>query len=317
MGVGNVRFVCKQGGAEDIVVVPGSKWVFASARDGIRLINIHDRTTTQAFPTEKSHLQLDAKTYNSCPGPVDPVVEPMYRSHGLSLLPGANNLHRLFVVHHGSRESIEIFQADARGETPTLTWIGCAIAPMPIGLNAVVGLADGGFITTNFLARGGSRPSMMAGTLNGEAWEWHTATGWQKVPGSDASGANGIEVSKDGKWIYMSCWGGRQFIRVSRGQTPITKNIVPMDFRLDNLRWAPDGWLFAAGEVEPGTDDPPAITSWQVVKINPDTLKVNQIMRHPDLEFPGFVRSSVAIQLGKELWVGSARGDRILVFPFE
>ena len=34
---------------------------------------------------------------------------------------------------------------------------------------------------------------------NGELWEWHTASGWQKVPGSESSGANGIEISPDGR----------------------------------------------------------------------------------------------------------------------
>jgi len=54
------------------------------------------------------------------------------------------------VMAEENREWIEVFEFDARGKAPTLTWIGCAIAPDPIGLNSVVGLPDGGFITTNF-----------------------------------------------------------------------------------------------------------------------------------------------------------------------
>jgi hypothetical protein len=36
---------------------------------------------------------------------------------------------------------------------------------------------------------------MAAGEKNGELWEWHPRIGWTIVPGSEASGANGIEIS--------------------------------------------------------------------------------------------------------------------------
>ena len=66
------------------------------------------------------------------------------------------------------------------------------------------------------------------------------------IPGSEASGPNGLEISKDGKWLYVAVWGGQAFIRLSRGQTSVKRDVVPIGFRVDNLRWAPDGSLFAA-----------------------------------------------------------------------
>jgi len=71
-------------------------------------------------------------------------------AHGLFLRPGTNAVHTLYVVHHGNRESIEVFELDARATPPALTWVGCAVAPDPIGLNSVVALPDGGFAATNF-----------------------------------------------------------------------------------------------------------------------------------------------------------------------
>ena len=50
-----------------------------------------------------------------------------------------------------------------------------------------------------------------------------------------------------------------------------------------------------------------------VVKINPDSLKVQEIIRHPNT--PEFGSGTVALQVGKEIWVGSFRGDRLAVFP--
>src|ERR1700740_2963137 len=189
---GNVGFVCNQAGPEDLFLVPGGEWVLSSgmvANGAIRLISVRDKTTTVLFPTDSSKARPDTKTYNSCPGPVDPAEKEKFRAHGIYLRAGKNSVHTLYVVHHGNRESIEVFEFDARTKAPTLTWIGCAIAPDPIGLNSVVGLPDGGFITTNFLPRGtdaAARERMMAGGINGEVWEWHPGPGWRKGPGAEA-----------------------------------------------------------------------------------------------------------------------------------
>ena len=147
-----------------------------------------------------------------------------------------------------------------------------------------------------------------SGQNNREVWEWHTSTGWKIVPGSEAAGPNGLEISKDGKWLYIGGWGSQSFIRLSRGQTPVKRDSVPVGFRLDNLRWAPDGALLAAGQG--GTA--PSQTS-NVVKVNPATLKFQELVRHPNID--GFGVTTVAIQVAKELWLGSVRGDRIAIFP--
>src|SRR4030095_3658518 len=209
---GDVQFVCGQNGPEDLVVVPGAQWVIASSyggSGGIFLIRASDRSVTLAYPGSAPKERLDAKTYAKCPGPPDAAFKAKFITHGLSIQPGNNSVHRLFVVAHGGRESVEVFEVDARQSTPTLTWIGCAVAPDPVGLNSVRGLEGGGFIATIFLARGiepAARQKMMEGEKNGELWEWHTASGWQKIPGSEAAGANGIEISKDGKWFYVAAW---------------------------------------------------------------------------------------------------------------
>jgi hypothetical protein len=311
--IGEIRFICDQVGPEDLVLVPGSNWVLASgmaANGAIRLVNLRTKATTVLFPIAAAKERLDKKTYDSCPGPIGLEGEK-FRAHGLYLRPGANAVHTLYVVHHGDRESIEVFEFDARPKVPVLTWIGCAVAPDPVGLNSVVGLADGGFITTNFFPRGAdaaARTRMMAGEINGQVWEWHPKTGWKIVPGSEAAGPNGIEISKDGKWLYVGGWGTQSVIRLSRGQTPVKKDTVAVGFRVDNLRWAPDGTLLAAGQG--GTA--PSQTS-NVAKVDPATLKFKELVHHPDID--GFGVTTVAIQIGKELWLGSVRGDRIAIFP--
>jgi hypothetical protein len=315
--LGNVQFICGVIGPEDLVVVPGSEWVVASgdaAGGAIKAIHVRDRTTTVLFPTAPPLQRLDANTYDSCPGPIDAEEKDRFRAHGLYLRPGGSALHTLYVVHHGTRESIEVFELDLRGKAPTATWIGCAVAPEPVGLNSVVGLPDGGFASTNFQPRGAARgrANMQAGEKNGELWEWHTRVGWKIVPGSEAAGANGIEISKDGKWFYMGGWGSQTFIRMSRGQSPFKRDEIPVGFRLDNIRWAPDGSLLAAGQEPPPTGANTMVTS-RVVKIDPNTLKVQDVIRYPFNDVFNF--ATVAIQVGKEIWVGSVRGEKVARFP--
>ena len=303
--VTGVTLVCGQQGPEDLYALPGGQWVVAGAytgTGGLNLIRVSDRSSTRWYPSETARREYDAKSYPGCPGPPDAAPNARFTTHGLWLEPGSGNNRRLYVVGHGSRESVEVFTVNMSG-SPTLTWIGCAIAPDPIGLNSVLGLPDGGFIASNFLPRGlapAETQKMFGGEKNGELWEWHATGGWQKVPGSEASGANGLEMSDDGKMLYVAAWGSQSFFRLSRGKTPVERQEIPLGFRVDNLHRARDGSLLAVGQGQ-GTSD--------VVKIDPKTLAVTKVLqRRDDASFRG---GTVAAEVGDRLWVGSFSGDRI------
>lgn len=303
------NYICGQQGPEDLVLL-GPDWAVASAyagTGGVTLIRIADRMSYTAYPADAAGEQLDASTYADCPGPPD---ASSFTTHGVYVPPGAGPEHRLFVVGHGARESIEVFTVDTRGAMPAVTWVGCVIAPEPIGLNSVRALPDGGFITTNFNPRGVPMTAMMNGTRNGELWEWHPDTGWEEIPGSEAAGANGVELSDDGETIYIAAWGGRSFIRLSRGVTPPVREDLDLGFFIDNIHWARDGRLLGAGQQgEPGQVG----QNWKVVKIDPDTLEVEEIYAQD--EMPGFGGGTVALEVGDDLWIGSYRGDRIAIVP--
>ena len=325
--VGEIRFVCGQNGPEDLVEVPGSAWLIASAygaEGGIHLIDTKAATSTRLFPSASAKERLE-KTYSACPGPLAGADRERFRTHGLYLKQGRNALHTLYVVHHGARESVELFELDAKAKPPAITWIGCVVAPDPIGLNAVVALPDGGFAATNFDPRpapgargGGFTPALLAGENNGEVWEWHSASGWVKVPGSESAGANGLELSKDGKWFYVAQWGNRSFMRLSRGQTPPTREVIELGFRVDNVRWAPDGTLLVAGQGGPDAGGrrgaAPASPPTSVIgKIDIKTMKYREVISYPTNDVVS--AATVAVQVGNELWAGSFRGERIARYP--
>ena len=324
---GPIRFVCGQAGPEDLVIVPGNRWLVASAygaEGGLHLIDTRQATSVRLFPAASAADRFDRGAYAACPGPLQGEDRERFRTHGLYLKPGSGTVHSLYAVHHGARESVEVFELDAGG-APKVTWRGCVVAPEPIGLNAVVALPDGGLAATNFDPRppagargGGFSRALIAGERNGEVWEWHAATGWSKVPGSEAAGANGLEISTDGKWFYVAQWGNRSFMRLSRGQTPPARQEIPLGFRVDNVRWAPDGTLLVAGQGElpnppPGNAAGVNVGSSIVGRIDPGTMTYTTLVDVPT--GAQINAATVAVQIGDELWTGSFRGDRVARYP--
>jgi len=289
---------------------------------GMYVIDTSKSTSTKVFPTAASAERLDTSTYASCPGPLQGQDRASFVTHGLYLKAGPRSTHTLYAVHHGGRESIEVFTLDASAAVAMVTWIGCVVAPDPIGLNAVVALPEGGFAATNFDPRppsGAPAPGVSAkvlsGDRNGEVWEWHPKTGWAKVPGSESSGANGLELSADGKWFYVAQWGNRAFMRLSRGKTPVERQEISVGFRVDNLRWSRDGkTLLAAGQDQALSELSKGAGPVSVIgRIDPRAMTYTEIVRRPVP--PGLFAATVAVEAGGEYWVGSFRGDRISRYP--
>lgn len=306
---GDVEFVCGPENPEDLIAVPDSPWVIVSsmADDGhLYATDTRDHASRAIFPVEGSTPRHDTATFDACPGP----DTSGFRPHGLGLRAGDDQVHTLYVVRHGARESVEVFEIDARGEAPAATWVGCAVAPPGVGLNSVSALPDGGFVATNFQRS------------TGELWEWQPGAGWSEVPGSATAGPNGIAASPDGEWLYIGGWGTQSLIRLSRGQSPVVVDSVDVGFHVDNVHWAPDGTLLAAGHAGSGPDSIFAclgqgacdgVTS-RVAKIIPNSLAKEEIVRYPSND--RIILGTVGIQVGDEIWVGGVGGGtRIGRFP--
>jgi hypothetical protein len=311
--MGDVKFICGPIAAEDLIEVPQSEWVIASgngAGGAIHAISIKDLSTIKLFPTNTPQARLDTKTYNACPGPIDPAEGDKFRAHGLAIRPGRNGVHTVWAVHHGNRESVEAFEFDARAKPPTLTWVGCVISPENVNGNAITALPEGGFVLTN--------PRRRVENVAGEAWEWQAGKGWSIVPGSELVGPNGVDVSKDGKTLYMGA--RRNLVRLSRGQTPIQKDMVEISFSIDNVHWSPDGSLLVAGQGAPNPETvgecfrsrkcDGAFTG--VALIDPMSLRWREIVRYPANDT--WLLGTTALVVGKEIWVGTVSGSRIARF---
>ena len=304
---GEFGFVCGPISPEDLALVPDRPWVIvASWEDDGYLSAAHatDHHTQRLYPIPEAGAHHDRNLYGDCPGP----LTERFHAHGISLRPGTGTRHTLYVVRHGAREAIEVFEVAADGDAPTLTWVGCAVAPEPLRLHAVVGLPEGGFAATS--------PS------TGDIWEWNSTGGWSLVPGSEGIGPNGIEVTPDGRWFLVAGYGAQSVIRLSRGRTPVDTTSVEVGFNVDNVHWAPDGSLLAAGHTSPSGSrvgeciartSCAGIVSY-VARVDTETMSQRQIFRYETNEHLRL--GTTAIEVGDELWVGQvAGGTRIARAP--
>ena len=57
----------------------------------------------------------DTRTYPECPGP-PAEGGAQFTTHGVYVAPGDGPVHKLFVVGHGARESIEVFEVDTSAD---------------------------------------------------------------------------------------------------------------------------------------------------------------------------------------------------------
>ncbi len=310
-GDGEVQFLCGPLSPEDLYPVPESPWVVVSGMEDegyLYIADTRDHSSSVMFPGANSASRQDRQTYGACPG----VPNSQFRPHGLSLRPGSDGLHTLYVVAHGGREAVEVFNLDVSGSAPALTWVGCLLAPQGVSLNSVTALPGGAIAVTNF------------NTSGGELWEWQPGSGWAQVPGSEMNGPNGIVSSADGRWFYIGGWSDEALIRLSRGQTPVRKDRVEVGFHIDNVRWAPDGSLLVAGQY--GSErasigrclnggECEGVSS-RVARVDPNALTAEQLIDYPSNAL--FIFGTVAVQLGQEIWFGGIAGaERIARFPLK
>jgi hypothetical protein len=317
---GSLQYVCGPMNAEDLVRIGTSRWLIASGMDGaltgggaakghLYLIDHRNKSWQEAFPATSPAFRLDKTLYGSCPGPLN---IRNFSAHGIALREQARGRYRIYVVGHGDREAIEIFEVDTRGPAPSFTWSGCVVLPDDVSANSVAILPDWGFVTTKFLDRTMPQAQSMAearqGKLNGAVFEWHPGGQVAAIPGTALSAPNGIEVSPDGKTLYVAVFGTHEFVRFRRDGETIRKDAIPVALSPDNVRWSPNGRLLTAGGNYAGPNAP-RTTAWTVLEIDPETLSMRAVASGASSK--GMQALSVGLAVGDTIWVGTFAGDRV------
>ena len=300
---------------EDVVNVGSTGLVLASghrAPGHMYLIDPATGTHTELIHSSAFRQQHDTGTFGSCPGPLN--LEA-FDVHGISLTETSPQRFSLYTTSHGEREAIEIYDLDLRGAAPVLTWTGCVLLQQDGYFNAVIRLADGGFVATRMRDANVSNEDVEPGAITGRLFEWHPGGSLQALAGTELSLPNGIDVSEDERYLYVAASGAHELVRFDRRAMPIGKRTVSLPMRPDNVHWDGNGKLLIAGRnpVDPATcDGTGCAAGWSVVEVDPESLAVTRLGGADGTA--SMQRASAAIRVGNEIWVGSNQ-DRIARFP--
>lgn len=310
-GAEGTMYICGPDAAEDMSAVPGTPWIIASSLfKGLYLINADEKSWDDlGFSTINDSVDPEG-IYRDCPSPLK---EGGLSSHGISIKEHENGQYRLYVVNHKDREAIEVFDINVGAEAPTLTWVGCVVAPAGTSVNSVVALTNGVLAVTQFFDPTDEEYAQKwaAQEPTGGVHEWSPNSGWTAVPNSNFSGTNGIEVSHDEEWYFITASFDNTFSKLPRPQNAAAATTIDLGFITDNIRWSADGSLIVAGagqsfaDIICQNDGVPCPADSSVVKIEPSTLAVETLATiEGTLDFHS---ASVAIEVDDALFVGTWR----------
>ncbi|MEV0366449.1 hypothetical protein [Nocardia fusca] len=316
-----LTFICDVESPEDVVLVPNSEWILASGMkpgSGLHLVDTRGKTVSNLYSAGASKIEPDQAKYAGCPSPLDPAEADL---HGLSIRQTESGRYTVYAINHGGRESVEVFDLDARGPAPSATWTGCVLMPDGLMGNAVAAFHDGTIMATVPYMPGKNFEDVLAGEPTGAVHMWVPGSAaFQALPGTELLGNNGIETSPDDSKFYVVSPRERRVVEFARNNPGTPLRFAQLaGFVPDNVHWTADNQLITAGmiEGEPSCGGTP-ITEFSLLEcsrgykvgtIDPTTMVATELASGPTTpDFPG---TASAVQVGGELWLGSFYADRL------
>jgi len=310
---GDVDMICNTRAPEDFEVTPDGRYLivakFGNGTDHpIDLYNLRTGAFSQLAISDDPQSGWGDP---ACTDSIGTQVSP----HGLSLTQRTGGEWQFYVVNHNVRESMEMYELLPEDNSWRLAWRGCVFAEEPY--NDVSARPDGSFVATRpqALMREGDN-NVFSGDPTGNVAHWSTANGEQVLPGTEIGYPNGVLVSDDGRYAYISGWTTSDFHKYDlQAQEEVLQ--VDLGFMPDNLTWTPDGRLMAAGVKGvngncPADSDDPCLQGFQVVVINPTNGAITRVFDNRGRALINGV--SVAIEVDGNVYVGSFQGDRMVRF---
>jgi hypothetical protein len=323
---GDIEVLCGTRSPEDLELTPDGKYLIATqfvnqgrsatAGAGMALFDLAKKTFTKMAVTDAPDKSWGDP---ACPGPIGDALV----SHGESLAKRSNGAWALYVVNHGGRQSIEMFELKrAAGSDASsswaLVWRGCEVAAHDY--NDVAILPDGGFVGTypTALSSGGTG-GPFGGAVTGYVARWTPGKGESEIMGTRIRYPNGVVVSADGRFMYVNEFSGRQVFKYDLKSEKVL-GTVKVDFLPDNLTWTKEGKLLAAGVKGARGDCPegsgrPCIQGFGVAEINPGKMQARAIFDSATHD-PLIGGVSVALEVGDSIYLGAFQGDRLVKIPY-
>jgi len=316
---GGLNFICGMQAPEDLVLIPGTRWLIASGMapgSGLHLIDTQAKTARAFFGAGVAAARADKTRFAACPGPLDAKAAVL---HGLSLRPAQGGRYTLYATNHGGRESIEVFEVDAGSAAPSATWTGCVLLPDKLAANSVAAFSDGALVATVLTLPGKTFEDVWAKRNTGVVLMWTPgAKEFRTLAGTELPGNNGIETSADNREFYVASTGLQRVVAFSRADSSKPLRSAQLKgFAPDNVRLAGDR-LITTGMIdnEAACGGPPKSPAdlqcprgWVAVAIDPKTMAITEIARGPAA--PPYTGTATAMPVDDTIWLSSFNADRV------
>jgi hypothetical protein len=311
-----LQFVCGLDQPEDLIQIPGSKWLVASEMGDIGGISLVDADAKTARRFYTGAARPDTSLYPDCATP-----PAKFNTHGLALRPGATaGTYRLYAVTHSPFESIQVFAVDARGAVPAIAWTGCVRLPADFRTNSVTATRDGAILAN--VQMHGSHTDFISGNITGGVWRWSPKDKkLALLPGTELAGNNGIELSPDEKELYIAVSGTQTVAIYDLAHTAKPARTIKTPwFNLDNIHWSGNR-LIAAGmmfdepwcggtrkDIQDAHGNMSCHRGWVAAELDPKAMRW-KILAYGEPN-PSFGGIATALVMGNTLWLSSFQMDR-------
>jgi hypothetical protein len=170
---------------------------------------------------------------------------------GMNIAMRSPGVVQLATINSVGGDHIDLFELKEQAGELTAAWRGCIEAPSDGTVDAVAALPDGGFVAS--IICGGEVKALPTCFSAGKAkhatgwlFIWTPKNGAVRLPNSEASQNNGLQVSDDGQEVYAVASGTRQLKVYSLAEHRYTKSI-DLPFTPDNAKRGPDGSITVGG----------------------------------------------------------------------
>ncbi len=313
----DLRIICGTRSPEDLERTPDGKYLvvspYVSFRNGaaksigLQLFDLAKQTFAPLPTTAEPRPDWGDP---ACPGPIGAALTP----HGISLRARRGGAQELYVVNHGGRESIEMFELEPAAGRWRAVWHGCVVTKH--AYNDVAALADGGYIATQPEALRSN--DIFDGKPTGYVVRWSRKRGERELPGTRSGYPNGVLVDTGGRYAYYDAWTARQVHKYDL-ETGKDAAVARVDFMPDNITWTEAGGILAAGIVAASGECPPGsglpcIQAFGIAALDPGAMGVRPVYRSTAKPAP-IAGVSVALEAGSDIYVGAFQGNRLVAIP--
>ena len=298
-------------GTEDVTIDPDLNIAFISADDR--------RATFAGAPVQGGiyGLRLDGTDRVA---KVSPDSFGEFHPHGISLWRAPDGRKRLFAINHTIEEGdkVEIFDVGLGG---ALMHVESVAFPEMTSPNDVLGVGPRSFYATNdrafhdgFLANAEAYLALPLSTIA----YYDGSKG--RVAARGVSYANGVNMTEDGKTVYVASLLDRSIVVFDRNVETgalTKKKTLHVDTAPDNIEIAADGALWIGGHSKifdflKHVKDPKAISPSVVIRLDPESGIAEKVF----VDTEGAINAaSVGAVYDEMLIVGAVFDDHVMVCP--